>query len=320
MQTTLESTGAHTVKLSIEVQPDEFGKDLDRAYTRIAEQVRIPGFRKGKAPRQVIDAISRAYSHEYANVHRGLHYLANAATEAYEGGRTRVQHLLNARRPEEIIFTRNTTEAINLVAHSYGRSALQAGDETGVPLPVAAMLKERHLEAIASGWGQRDWSALGVFAAQRAGLHEVPIVPVEVSDALALEIAIVENVQREDLNPLEEAQGYAALAAEFGDEKGAAAGAVLREALEQALPVARLGDPGHRGVDPHDRRHVRRRRRTDADVARGLARLARRFLDRPGSRMAARFHGDGRGGLHRGGLVETEPLRVVSHLQRPQRS
>jgi ParB family chromosome partitioning protein len=58
--------------------------------------------------------------------------------------------------------------------------------------------------------GERRWRA-----AQRAGLHEVPIVPVEVSDALALEIAIVENVQREDLNPLEEAQGYQALAAEF---------------------------------------------------------------------------------------------------------
>jgi len=58
--------------------------------------------------------------------------------------------------------------------------------------------------------GERRWRA-----AQRAGLHEVPIVPVDVSDALALEIAIVENVQREDLNPLEEAQGYAALAAEF---------------------------------------------------------------------------------------------------------
>jgi len=58
--------------------------------------------------------------------------------------------------------------------------------------------------------GERRWRA-----AQRAGLHEVPIVPVEVSDADALEIAIVENVQREDLNPLEEAQGYHALAAEF---------------------------------------------------------------------------------------------------------
>lgn len=58
--------------------------------------------------------------------------------------------------------------------------------------------------------GERRWRA-----AQRAGLHEVPIVPVDVSDALALEIAIVENVQREDLNPLEEALGYQALAAEF---------------------------------------------------------------------------------------------------------
>ncbi|ABD05099.1 chromosome segregation DNA-binding protein [Rhodopseudomonas palustris HaA2] len=58
--------------------------------------------------------------------------------------------------------------------------------------------------------GERRWRA-----AQRAGLHEVPIVPVDVSDALALEIAIVENVQRENLNPLEEAQGYHALANEF---------------------------------------------------------------------------------------------------------
>ena len=56
MQTTLESTGAHTVRLTFEVPPDEFGKDLDRAYRRIAEQVRIPGFRAGKAPRKVIDA------------------------------------------------------------------------------------------------------------------------------------------------------------------------------------------------------------------------------------------------------------------------
>ncbi|MFM8944767.1 MAG: trigger factor [Actinomycetota bacterium] len=56
MQTTLESAGAHRVKLTIEVAPDEFGKDLDRAYRRIAEQVRIPGFRTGKAPRKVIDA------------------------------------------------------------------------------------------------------------------------------------------------------------------------------------------------------------------------------------------------------------------------
>jgi trigger factor len=56
MQSTLESTDRHTVRLTIEVPPDEFGKDLDRAYRKVAQQVRIPGFRKGKAPRRVIDA------------------------------------------------------------------------------------------------------------------------------------------------------------------------------------------------------------------------------------------------------------------------
>src|SRR5690349_15655549 len=69
-------------------------------------------------PDAVLDRMTQAYKTEYANVHRGLHYLANAATEAYEGGRTRVAQFLNAKRTEEIIFTRNATEAINLVASS----------------------------------------------------------------------------------------------------------------------------------------------------------------------------------------------------------
>ena len=56
MQTTLESTDKHTVKLTVEIPPDEVGKDLDRAYRKIAQQIKIPGFRKGKVPKQVIDA------------------------------------------------------------------------------------------------------------------------------------------------------------------------------------------------------------------------------------------------------------------------
>ena len=56
MQTTLEHTDKHTVKLTVEVPPGEFGKDLDRAYRKIAQEVKIPGFRKGKVPKQVIDA------------------------------------------------------------------------------------------------------------------------------------------------------------------------------------------------------------------------------------------------------------------------
>src|SRR5262245_52960470 len=80
-------------------------------------------------PKAVLDRLHHAYTAEYANVHRGLHYLANAATEAYEAAREKVRAFLNASRPEEIIFTRNATEAINLVAYTLGREQIKAGDE-----------------------------------------------------------------------------------------------------------------------------------------------------------------------------------------------
>jgi cysteine desulfurase/selenocysteine lyase len=81
-------------------------------------------------PKAVLDRIQEVYTTEYANVHRGLHYLANAATEAYENGRATVQKFLGAGRAEEIIFTRNATEAINLVAYTFGRDRITAaGDE-----------------------------------------------------------------------------------------------------------------------------------------------------------------------------------------------
>src|SRR5664279_5269554 len=80
-------------------------------------------------PRAVIERMVHAYEHEYANVHRGLHYLANAATEAYEAAREKVRAFLNAPRSEEIIFTRNATEALNLVAYTFGRDRIKPGDE-----------------------------------------------------------------------------------------------------------------------------------------------------------------------------------------------
>jgi cysteine desulfurase/selenocysteine lyase len=80
-------------------------------------------------PNAVLDRLTKAYTTEYANVHRGLHYLANAATEAYEGARGKVAEFLNASRSEEIIFTRNVTEAINLVASSWGGPNIGEGDE-----------------------------------------------------------------------------------------------------------------------------------------------------------------------------------------------
>ncbi len=80
-------------------------------------------------PQVVIDALNHYYSSENSNIHRGVHHLSEQATAAYEAARGKVGNFLNARADNEIIFVRGTTEAINLVAQSYGRSFLQVGDE-----------------------------------------------------------------------------------------------------------------------------------------------------------------------------------------------
>src|SRR5256714_11299778 len=106
-------------------------------------------------PKAVLDRLNHAYTAEYANVHRGLHYLANAATEAYESAREKVRAFLNAKRPEEIIFTRNATEAINLVAYTFARERIGPGDEIVISIMEHHsnivpwhFLRERHGAAI----------------------------------------------------------------------------------------------------------------------------------------------------------------------------
>ncbi len=80
-------------------------------------------------PQVVIDAITQAYSMEYSNVHRGLHYLSNLATEKYEAVRGKVARFLNAASEDEIVFTSGTTEGINLVAYGWAMPRFEAGDE-----------------------------------------------------------------------------------------------------------------------------------------------------------------------------------------------
>lgn len=80
-------------------------------------------------PQQVIDRIVRFYTEENSNVHRGVHYLSEVATEAYESARTTVKRFIGARDEKEIVFTRGTTEGINLVAQSWGRKNVGPGDE-----------------------------------------------------------------------------------------------------------------------------------------------------------------------------------------------
>src|SRR6476660_1905565 len=80
-------------------------------------------------PRAVIDAIVSYYERDNANIHRGVHYLSERATEEFENARKTVHNFLHAARPSEIIFVRSATEAINLVAQTYGRAHVGAGDE-----------------------------------------------------------------------------------------------------------------------------------------------------------------------------------------------
>ena len=80
-------------------------------------------------PQAVIDSIVHLYSHDYANVHRGVHTLSVRSTDKFEGARTKVKDFINASSEKEIIFVRGATEAINLVAQTYGKTNIKAGDE-----------------------------------------------------------------------------------------------------------------------------------------------------------------------------------------------
>jgi cysteine desulfurase/selenocysteine lyase len=113
--------------LDVETLRADFPILAERPYGK--PLVYLDNAASAQKPRAVIDRLTHAYQHEYANVHRGLHYLANAATESYEAARESVRRFLNAASTEEIVFTRSATESINLVAASFGLAHIGAGDE-----------------------------------------------------------------------------------------------------------------------------------------------------------------------------------------------
>jgi cysteine desulfurase/selenocysteine lyase len=110
------------------------GRDVRSDFPTLHQQVNgkplvyLDNAATSQKPQSVIDALDRFYARDNANVHRGLHALSNRATEAYEGARSRVAKFINAADPAEIIFTRGTTESINLVAASWGSANLKPGD------------------------------------------------------------------------------------------------------------------------------------------------------------------------------------------------
>src|SRR3569833_3213187 len=105
-------------------------------------------------PRVVLDAVNDFYTHDNANVHRGLYELSRRATEQYEAARATAARFLNARDPSEVIWVRGATEAINLVAATWGWQNLHAGDE------ILLSVLEHHSNIV-------PWQ----LAAQRAGAH-----------------------------------------------------------------------------------------------------------------------------------------------------
>src|SRR5436305_12345392 len=110
---------AHTVRADFAVF-DELVNGLPVAYLDSASST--------QKPRQVLDAMREFYEHSYANVHRGVYTLAERATEGYEGAREKVRAYINAPSHREVIFTRSATEALNLIAYSWGLENLGPGD------------------------------------------------------------------------------------------------------------------------------------------------------------------------------------------------
>ncbi|HJQ40307.1 MAG TPA: cysteine desulfurase, partial [Thermoanaerobaculia bacterium] len=119
------------IETRVEYDVDAIRKDFPilKRLARGRHLVYLDNAATTQKPQAVIDRIVRYYSEENSNVHRGVHYLSEIATVEYENARAYVQRFLNARDVKEIVFTRGTTESINLVAQTWGRANLKEGDE-----------------------------------------------------------------------------------------------------------------------------------------------------------------------------------------------
>src|SRR6185312_11968462 len=102
---------------------------LKRSLTNGKKLVYLDNAATTQKPKQVIDAICKYYSEYNSNIHRAVYQIADEATEEYEKTRENIRKFINAKYSEEIIFTRNTTESLNLIAYSWGRNNIKKGDK-----------------------------------------------------------------------------------------------------------------------------------------------------------------------------------------------
>ncbi len=123
--------GAESTRFSSGLRPDKVIRDFPILATKVHGHrlAYLDNAATTQKPLSVIERIRRYYLEENANVHRGVHHLSQVATQAHEESRRKIQQFINARRTEEIVFVRGATEGINLVAQTFGRQRLVAGDE-----------------------------------------------------------------------------------------------------------------------------------------------------------------------------------------------
>jgi cysteine desulfurase/selenocysteine lyase len=197
---------AHAIDNSSSLVGDPVPQRLRRDFPILNQRVNgrplayLDNAASSQRPQSVIDAISSYYRESHANVHRGVHTLSQRATEAFEGAREKIRRFINARSVREVVFVRGTTEAINLVAHSYGRANFRRGDE------------------IVLTWLE----------------HHANIVPWQM---LASELGLVLRVAPIDARGMVDVGAYEGL---FGPRTRLAAFAHVSNALGTVLPVERL--------------------------------------------------------------------------------
>ncbi len=171
-------------------------------------------------PVQVLDAIRDAYANDYANVHRGLHYLANASTQAFEDAREKVRALLNAPTTDEIIFTKGGTEAMNLVAQGYLQPIIQPGDE------IIVSMMEHHSNIV-------PWHFLR--ERQGAVLKWVPVLDDGSLDMAAFEAALGPKTKLVSMTHMSNVLGSVVDAKKITDMAHAHGAAVLIDGCQGAV-------------------------------------------------------------------------------------
>lgn len=171
-------------------------------------------------PVQVLDAIRDAYANDYANVHRGLHYLANASTQAFEDAREKVRALLNAPTTDEIVFTKGGTEAMNLVAQGYLQPIIQPGDE------IIVSMMEHHSNIV-------PWHFLR--ERQGAVLKWVPVLDNGSLDMAAFEAALGPKTKFVSMTHMSNVLGSVVDAKKITDMAHAHGAAVLIDGCQGAV-------------------------------------------------------------------------------------